>query len=404
MRLPFFIARRYYFSKNNPSAINIITGISIFGYLVGSFALLVLMSALNGFEKTIFTVYETYYPDIKIKPANGKTLKLDSVQWKKLQKTEGVEAAEPVLEENAILSNNDQQVVALVKGITPAYSKVINMDRLVVDGKKNLETKDNGFSDCLMAGGLIQKLNIHTNDYVVHALTPRRETFGVAQLETSETDFSSVGIIDPGDELSQKLCMIDYNAACRLFEREGFLSNYEVKIKEGADIGQVKDKIKQLFGSSAKVLERKEQNEAVYKMFVTEKWVAFGLMAFILLIISFNLVGSLSLLVLEKKKDIRLMLNLGMSRRGIKNIFFNQGVLIALSGTIMGLGLGVLAVWLQQKYGFIKTNAMFAIEYPVALRVGDVLLILLLSTLLGLASTIYPALKAAENTETQNAG
>lgn len=362
------------------------------------------MSALNGFEKTIFTVYETYYPDIKIKPANGKTLKLDSAQWKKLQRTQGVEAAEPVLEENAILSNNNQQVVALVKGITPAYSKVINMDRLVVDGKKNLEIKGDSFSDCLMAGGLFQKLNIQTHDYVVHALTPRRETFGVAQLETSETDFLSVGIIDPGDELSQKLCMIDYNAACRLFERSGFLSHYEVKVKEGFGTGEVKDKIKLLFGNTARVLERKEQNEAVYKMFVTEKWVAFGLMAFILLIISFNLVGSLSLLVMEKKKDIRLLLNLGMSRKALRNIFFNQGVLIALSGTIIGLGLGILAVWLQEKYGFIKTNAMFAIEYPVALRMGDVLLILGLSTLLGLTSTIYPALKAAETPDTQNAG
>lgn len=402
MRLPFFIARRYYFSKNNPSAINIITGISIFGYLVGSFALLVLLSALNGFEKTIFTVYETYYPDIKIKPASGKTITLDSAQWKKLSQIQGVAAAEPVLEENAILSNNNQQVVALVKGITPGYSKVVNMDKLVVDGKKNLEMQGDSFSDCLLAAGLFQKLNLQSDDYIVHALTPRRETFGVAQLETNETDFLSVGIVDPGDELNQKLCMVNFNSAGVLFERTGVLSQYEVKVREDASVSEVKASIQKFFGKNFKVLERKEQNEAVYKMFVTEKWVAFGLMAFILLIISFNLVGSLSLLVLEKKKDIRLLLNIGMRRKSIRNIFFNQGVLIAVSGTLVGLILGALAVSLQLKYGFIKTNAMFAIEYPVQLRFSDVLLILGLSLLLGISSTIYPALKAADTGDLKN--
>lgn len=364
--------------------------------MVGAAALMIILSALNGFEKTIFTVYETYYPDIRIKPVTGKTIPLDTVQWNKLKKIKGVVAVEPVIEENAILSNNNQQVVALVKGVTSNYGKIINLNRLVKQGNNELTVAEDSISDCWMANGLYNKLTITQEDHFVHALTPNRESFGVAQMETSEMDFIVAGLVDPGDELNQKLCIINFKSAATLFNRAGVLSQYEIKIDSNASISRIKKEIQNLVGKSLKVQERKEQNEAVYKMFSTEKWVAFALLAFVLLIISFNLIGSLSMLVMEKKKDIQLLKNIGLKNQRIKRIFFNQGVLIAVTGTFIGMALGIGFVLLQLKFGLLKTNALFALEYPVELRLTDVFLILTLSIVLGISSTIYPAMQAAK--------
>ena len=389
MNLPFFIARRYFFSRKNPSAINIITGISLLGYAVGAFALVSLLSALNGFENVIFKVYNNYYPDLKISPAKGKVFLNDSARYVAVKSATGVYAVAPVLEENAVIQNGENQVVGLIKGVDPQYAMVVNTDSLLVAGDKKMYEGEQMRS--WMAEGLYYKLNLGTDARLVSVMAPDRESSGVSQTDMMEDEIRVTAVIHPGDEMDQKLLVTQLEFAQSLFIRDSMVSAYEIKVKQGADVLEVSQSLRKSLGSGFLVRDRKEQNQAIYKMFNTEKWVSFALMAFVLLIISFNLVGSLSMLVLEKKRDIGILQAVGMTRSSLRRLFFNEGVLVAVGGTLLGILLGVALVLAQQKFGFVKTNSTFVSAYPVALKLSDILLITALGAGLGISASIYPA-------------
>lgn len=389
MNLPFFIARRYFFSRKNPSAINIITGISLLGYAVGAFALVSLLSALNGFENVIFKVYNNYYPDLKISPAKGKVFLNDSARYVAVKSATGVYAVAAVLEENAVIQNGENQVVGLIKGVDPQYARVVNTDSLLVAGDKKMYEGEQMRS--WMAEGLYYKLNLGTDARLVSVMAPDRESSGVSQTDMMEDEIRVTAVIHPGDEMDQKLLVTQLEFAQSLFIRDSMVSAYEIKVKQGADVLEVSQSLRKSLGSGFLVRDRKEQNQAIYKMFNTEKWVSFALMAFVLLIISFNLVGSLSMLVLEKKRDIGILQAVGMTRSSLRRLFFNEGVLVAVGGTLLGILLGVALVLAQQKFGFVKTNSTFVSAYPVALKLSDILLITALGAGLGISASIYPA-------------
>lgn len=389
MNLPFFIARRYFFSRKNPSAINIITGISLLGYAVGAFALVSLLSALNGFENVIFKVYNNYYPDLKISPAKGKVFLNDSARYVAVKSATGVYAVAAVLEENAVIQNGENQVVGLIKGVDPQYARVVNTDSLLVAGDKKMYEGEQMRS--WMAEGLYYKLNLGTDARLVTVMAPDRESSGVSQTDMMEDEIRVTAVIHPGDEMDQKLLVTQLEFAQSLFIRDSMVSAYEIKVKQGADVLEVSQSLRKSLGSGFLVRDRKEQNQAIYKMFNTEKWVSFALMAFVLLIISFNLVGSLSMLVLEKKRDIGILQAVGMTRSSLRRLFFNEGVLVAVGGTLLGILLGVSLVLAQQKFGFVKTNSTFVSAYPVALKLSDILLITALGAGLGISASIYPA-------------
>jgi lipoprotein-releasing system permease protein len=389
VNLPFFIARRYFFSRKNPSAINIITGISLLGYAVGAFALVSLLSALNGFENVIFKVYNNYYPDLKISPAKGKVFLNDSARYVAVKSATGVYAVAAVLEENAVIQNGENQVVGLIKGVDPQYARVVNTDSLLVAGDKKMYEGEQMRS--WMAEGLYYKLNLGTDARLVTVMAPDRESSGVSQTDMMEDEIRVTAVIHPGDEMDQKLLVTQLEFAQSLFIRDSMVSAYEIKVKQGADVLEVSQILRKSLGSGFLVRDRKEQNQAIYKMFNTEKWVSFALMAFVLLIISFNLVGSLSMLVLEKKRDIGILQAVGMTRSSLRRLFFNEGVLVAVGGTLLGILLGVALVLAQQKFGFVKTNSTFVSAYPVALKLSDILLITALGAGLGISASIYPA-------------
>ncbi|MBS3912962.1 MAG: FtsX-like permease family protein [Bacteroidetes bacterium] len=391
MRLPVFIARKYFFSRKNPSAINIITFIGIAGYAVGSFALVVLLSALNGFEKIIFKEYENFYPDLKLTPLSGKVFKIDSVQKKRMQSIPGILTISYTLDESAVIQNGENQVVGIVKGVDRNYFKVVKTDSFLLQGKI-FKTEQN--SHAWVSEGLFYKLNLGSENRNLHVMAPRRESAGVSQLELMESDLTISGIIRPGEELDPKLVVAGLAGVQELFERENEASAIEFKMETYANENEIKKQIIKISGDKFIIRNRKEQNQAIYKMFNTEKWSAFSIMALVLIIISFNLVGSLSMLILEKKKDIRILQTMGMPFQEVRKIFFSEGVLVAFSGAAVGLALGILAVFLQQTYGFVKTQSTFASAYPVQLRMSDVLLVLTLCFTLGVSGAIYPAWKS----------
>jgi lipoprotein-releasing system permease protein len=300
-----------------------------------------------------------------------------------------VYAVAAVLEENAVIQNGENQVVGLIKGVDPQYARVVNTDSLLVAGDKKMYEGEQMRS--WMAEGLYYKLNLGTDARLVTVMAPDRESSGVSQTDMMEDEIRVTAVIHPGDEMDQKLLVTQLEFAQSLFIRDSMVSAYEIKVKQGADVLEVSQSLRKSLGSGFLVRDRKEQNQAIYKMFNTEKWVSFALMAFVLLIISFNLVGSLSMLVLEKKRDIGILQAVGMTRSSLRRLFFNEGVLVAVGGTLLGILLGVSLVLAQQKFGFVKTNSTFVSAYPVALKLSDILLITALGAGLGISASIYPA-------------
>lgn len=399
MKLPLFISRRYFFSKNNLGAINLITFIAILGNLFGSFALLCLLSILNGFESVIFKVYENTYPDIKIQKEKSKVFPISPLLIKQLKKNNKISSFSCVIEDNAILQYNGKQIVVLVKGVDKNFIHVIKKDSFISAGNGKLHGSHdsaNGFA--WIGDGLQDRMGISSNDKKLLLSAPRRETFGVAQMEMNEEEIYASTIIKPGEELEQTLVVVPKFFAQKLFEREdSSCSAIEIKCTNKKNIGAVQEFLKQELGNSYTVKSRAEQNEAVYKMFVTEKWFSFGLMMFVMFIISFNLIGSLTMLVLEKRKDILLLSHLGLETKKIGKIFFNQGFLIVLTGSILGLILAIIIVLLQQKIGFIRTGTDLSAPYPIELRWMDVLLTLAMSLILGFICSIQPAKKSMQS-------
>lgn len=394
MNLPFFIARRYFFSRRNKSAINIITGISMLGYAVGSMALVILLSTMNGFESLIFQSYKNYYPDLKITPASGKVFERDSVLQKKAARVKGVKKIAAVLEENAVLQYNDQQVVATIKGVANEWSEVVSLDSVLVTGSKTLYSRD-GQPMAWMAQGLVYKLGLRRDDATVHIMAPSRESVGVSQMDMLEDKIWVSGLVKTSEETDNKLLIVPLSWANELFQREDKISFWELSVTDIKRLKKVKKDVQNLLGNKYMVKDRYEQNEAVYKMFNTEKWVAFTIMIFVLLLISFNLVGALGMMVLEKRGNIQTMYSIGMRPAAIRNIFLGEGLLVSLTGTIIGLIFGITLVLLQKEYGFITTQSTFAAVYPVELRIADIFLVALVCFVLGFISGIQPALKSA---------
>lgn len=360
-------------------------------YAVGAFALVALLSALNGFESAIFKVYENYYPDLKVTPVHGKVFTWDSTNHKPLFKVEGVEEVCSILEDNAVISHGETQAVGLIKGVEASYTRVVNTDSFLIAGGGNFVV--NGMQAWL-AEGLFYKLNLGSENRTMDVMAPSRESAGVSQMDMLQEEFTATGVIRPGDELDQKLVIVGLEKARELFDRHGEVSALEIRLAKNANTDDVRGKIEKALGRSFDVKDRRMQNTAMYKMFNTEKWVAFAILSFVVLIISFNLIGSLTMLVIEKRKDIDVLYAMGGSSHMIKRIFFSEGLIISMTGALLGIILGVSAVWAQMRYGFIQTHATFTSAYPVELRVTDIFLVFGLCFAVGLSVSVYPAMKS----------
>lgn len=383
MRLIWLIARKYFFSRKNPSAINIITGISMAGYAVGALALIILLSALNGFESTIFGGYTHGDADLKVVATKGKVFKLGDDTLKKLAKIKGVTSYFKCLEDKAIVKYNDQQTVALVRGVDNGIMKTLSIDSLIIDGRKLLYDVKSERNLAWLSEGLIYKLNIAQENAELELMEPDRTSSSVSQTVLNQEMVNVSAMIHLGEDHNDATLYVPMSVAESLFSRENEMSSLEIKINP-AQFEKCNNEILALLGPEFSLLNRKEQHKTMYKMFNTEKWVSFALLAFILLLISFNLFGAIRMMMIDKKTDLAMLNALGMRFNHIHRVFLFEGFLVAVIGSILGIGMGVGLVLLQQKYGFVTTQSTFAMAYPVKLATGDILLVLALNTFLAL--------------------
>ena len=383
MRLPLFIANRYLLAKKSHNLINIITWISILGISVGSFALIVVLSAFNGLEQVISSMNSRLTPDLQIAPAKGKTIDLAAFPLGQLQKIQGVEYVIPTITEDALFRANDKQHIGQVKGVGVEYQNIARLNEIIYgnDGLQLADDEEHSFA--VPGAGVAWYLGINAyNPYaIVRVYVPKRGNASMMSLENSfNSDVLTVrSVFSTEQEQDEKLVLVPFDWLSELLEYEDKANNVELFVTPNADANKVKKEVMAVIGEDFTVKNQQEQQETLYRIMRSEKWAVYVILTFILILATFNVVGSLSMLMIEKRKDTEILKSMGADKRLIQKIFMNEGLLISVAGGIIGLLLGIILVLLQQQFGFVKFGTgggNYVVDaYPVLLKFKDVLLI-----------------------------
>lgn len=394
MNLPFFIAKRYLVSKKKQNIINIISGISVVGIIVGTMALVIVLSVLNGFISLINNLYSNFDPDIKITAVKGKMFNPSDFPFEKIKNIPGVVYYTKVIEEVAMLKYGSQQYFAVVKGIPDNYGKCTNIDSLMVDGKFIL--KEQNINYAVVGQGVAYNLGVGLN-FVdpIRIYVPKRgkqSTINLASSINHNYIFPS-GVFSVLEDVDSKYILVPYQFAADLFETKNQVSAVELGLDKKANQKKIQKEIERILGNSFHVKNKNQQHDLIYKTMKSEKWAAYLILVFILIIASFNILGSLSMLIIDKKEDIMILRSMGASSKLIRRIFLFEGWLISVTGAILGTLLGVFTCWIQMRYEIITFpgNGSFIISaYPVQIIYTDILFILSVVLFIGFIAAWYP--------------
>jgi lipoprotein-releasing system permease protein len=380
LNTPFYIARRYLFAKKSTNAINIISTISVLGVFVGSAALIIILSVFNGFEEVVLKMFNTITPQIVIAPLKGKTFDADRPYFNNLKKNKSIYSYTEVLAENALLIYNKRQCVGLVKGVSADYLKNKSLDSITVQGKFVLR---NSAGPNAVIGSAIQNyLMVNTNDpfTTLQIFSPKKgikttSVFPGQDLTTLALPVS--GIFEVQQDFDN-ITIVPLSFARKLLGEEDQISSIEINLLPGIDADDFKQQLERNIGKSFSVKNRIEQNKVLYNILGTEKWAVYIILTFILIIAIFNIIGSLTMLVIDKLKDIAILRSLGAGKRFIKQIFLLEGMMITMAGCVIGLIIGFMFCLVQQKYGLVKMSQetlMISNSYPIAFKWTDFLLV-----------------------------
>jgi len=397
VRLSLFIAYRYLFSKKKISAINIITGIAMLGFGVGSFAMIIVLSTFNGFENIVESMINNYDPDIKITAKGEKTFKLNSSLENQLNKIGTVDYYTPVLEEKVVIKYDQHQEIARIKGIDSKAS-LNTLDSIVVLGEFYLGDSLKNFG--VFGAGLAQKLNLFPGSpELVTVFVPRRDVAYSALNPTASlsTEYlRSSGTFTVHEKVDNEVFMTRLDFAQKLLSYPNAISALEISLKAGEDPIDAKENLIKVLGDNWVVKTRRELNEVLYKIFSSEKWFTYAILSLVIFISSFNIFGSLIMLVIDKKKDIGILKSMGAEEGTLFWVFFWQGTYIALIGGGIGILCSILLVWSQSYFEWFALENAIVSAYPVDLLWSDVTLTVLTILFLGSSISLYPAFKASK--------
>lgn len=393
MKLSLYIAKRYLFAKKSRNAINVISAVSVAGVAVGTMALIIILSVFNGLEKMVSTIFNTFDPDIKITAAKGKTFVADSFRLKLLAEVEGVSCYSLTIEENALLKYGERQYIATIKGVDENYSHVTNIDSSMWEGEFIL-TSENGRPYAIPGLGVSQYLGIRVNFITpLNIYVPRKtgSTNINAENAFNRKYIFPSGIFEVEKEYDSKYIYLPLEFARELTENEGSVSAIEVKTK-ARDTRTLEKKIKKIYAEEYIVQNRFEQQEIFYKVMKSERLAIFMILTLILVIASFNIIGSLTMLIIEKQRDIEILKSLGADNGLIKKIFIFEGWLISIIGAVAGLILGFIVCWLQQTYGLVRlqSSSLIMDAYPVIMKLKDFLIVPATVLIIGYWAAWYP--------------
>lgn len=389
------VAFRYIFSKKSHNAINVISGISATGVAIGTMALVVVLSVFNGFEQLIANMFSAFDPDFRITAVEGKSFEIDKEPWQTMRKMPGVAVFTEVVEENALLRFRDRQMAATVKGVGENYRQLTDIDSIMYDGK--FELFDGAFERAVVGIGLAGSLSLgaHFID-PLYIYAPKR-TSRINMLRP-ESSFNQAATFTSGIFAVQQVqydnqyVLVSLDLARELFEYEAHVvSCIELKINDKADAAKLQKQLQAIVGSDFVVKNRYEQQESFFKIMQVEKWITFLILSFILLIASFNIIGSLSMLIIDKQADIKTLRSLGASTTQIKSIFLLEGWMISALGAMFGILLGTVISLVQQHFGVLRMGSGYVVDaYPVVLVPSDILYVFITVVVMGYLAAYYP--------------
>ena len=396
MHLPFFIARRYLFSKKSHNAINIISGIAAAGIAIATAAMVCILSVFNGFHDLIATLYCNFDPELQVTALHGKTFEADDAAIRLMKRHEGVQYASECLEDHALFLFKGHPLVITVKGVDKDFEHVTGIrDILYGEGTYRLQSGEVYYG--IPGIGLAAQMG-GANYGTLQICAPRGgERINLANpIESfSVEDIQSPGVVFDVNQrkYDEHLMLTSLDFAQGLFEKEGRISSLEIKVKPDADADRVKSELRKMADGRFAVKDRMEQQAEVFNIMNIEKLVAYLFLTFIILVACFNIISSLSMLIIEKRDDVRTLQHLGMTTGRIRSVFMTEGRLISIFGGAIGIGIGVLLCYLQQYFGIIRmgNGQGFIIDaYPVAVHLVDVLVVFVTSVVIGFISVWYP--------------
>ncbi len=408
MSFSFYIARRYLFSKKSTNVINVISGISMLGVAVASMAMVVTLSVFNGFSDLVASLFTTFDPQLEITPTVGKTAPADDPVLAKIKSMPEVEVSSECVEDQALAIYRDRQLMVTVKGVQDNFDRLTRI-RSILQGEGVSMMPPEGMG--LMAGSVFyaipgirvaQQLGMsYYFDGPLYIYAPKRE----GQVDMNDVERSQVvdSLYSPQGGLVFNVQQGKYDKgyilthigfARRLFDQQGMLSSLELRLKAGSDFETVKSRIRKLCGDKYNVRDRYEQQDDTFRIMKIEKLIAYIFLTFILIVACFNIIGSLSMLIIDKKADVETLRSLGASDNQVSRIFLFEGWLISAFGAVVGIAIGLLLCWLQQQFGIIalgQSEGSFIVDaYPVSVHPWDVVVVFATVMVVSFLSAWYP--------------
>ena len=384
MNLPSFIARRYLFAKKSHNVINVISAISVAGIMLASFALICTLSVFNGFHELVESLFKDFDPELKVVSTDNKFFKTDDEKVNKACYLDFIDICTFTLEEQALLSYKSKQQICMIKGVEDSYHDLVGIENLL-KGSGIFMLQDEVCNYGIMGIGLMNKMDCGVKPaYPLRLAVPKKQ--GNISLSNPAASFNQASIYSPGtvfcveqEKYDDNYVIISLPLAQQLTDREGEASAMEIKLTDGYSLRKARRELESVLGPEFKVQDRLLQQQDVFKVFKLEKLISYLFLTFILLIACFNIIGSLIMLMVEKQQDSKLLGSMGADKKTIERIFITNGILISLIGAVSGLVLGVIAVLLQQKFGFISlgSSGSFIVDaYPVSIHATDIILVL----------------------------
>lgn len=397
----FYVARRYMFSKKSVGAINVISFISVAGVAVGTMALVIVLSVFNGFHDLVASLFTNFDPQIEVVPVKGKTINADAPELDRIRHLDFVDVATDVVEDQAIAVYGDRQRMVTVMGVDENFDQLTNIsDILYGDGDFTLRVANLYFG--VPGIRLAQDLGLGARwtDYLKIYAPVRRGQ--LTDLDTPTDGFVVDSLLSPGvvyavnqNKYDRDRIITSIYFARQLFDQDGMLSSLQLRLKPGTDLSTAKREIKAAAGEKFRVLDRFEQQADTFRIMQIEKVLAYVFLTFILIVACFNIISSLSMLIIDKKNDINTLHNLGANDRQIQSIFLYEGRIISAVGALIGIGLGLALCGLQQAFGFVKmgeSSGTFIVNaYPVSVHYWDVFVVFITVILIGWAASWIPA-------------
>lgn len=398
--MTFLFARRYFKAKKSTNAINIISWISVVAIMVVSGALIVVFSVFNGFEDLVKSLYTDFYADIRVAPAKGKIITASPQILKQIKSVSGVLQVSLVAEEQALLMNGDYKTIVYVKGVDENYKNINALTNHIVAGSFDVGSTE---KPKLVVGGGIENavgIDVVRGLNPVTLYLPNKQAANFNSIDgLNSYNVQPSGTFMVQQEFDNKYAFTDLGfLQYMLSMKPDECSAIEIKTSPKADADKIKKQIASLLGKDVDVQTRYEQNKSLFTAMQIEKWFIYGITTLILIVASFNIIGALTMLVLEKQKDINVLKAMGASDSMIQKIFLNEGFMLAGIGAVSGIGIATVICLLQIKFKFIKlTGGTFIIDYyPVKLLASDFILVIVTIVIIALLAAYIPARKAGK--------